>query len=173
MLATIRPKRLGLGGTRSPAVGIGAGATSISGAGGSATSWVRAAKNVEESEDAGIDCETDSDVHLKSEEHSISVSGIVDIVDKQQRDRYVENDDDDDASMHQNSSNLDLPNDDGGVEELDSLSSPLVVLPSPKLVDDHASVVGGGGIEEADDHDVAIDSNATSSPAQSPPRATT
>ena len=76
IVATVRPKRLGLGSNRTSGAGVADGQAA----------WVRA---TEDSEDAGIDCGSDSDV-LKSEH---SVSGNVKA--------------EDDASMQQNSSNHD------------------------------------------------------------------
>ena len=77
IVATVRPKRLGLGSNRTSGAGVADGHGA----------WVRATE--EDSEDAGIDCGSDSDV-LKSEH---SVSGNVKA--------------EDDASMQQNSSNHD------------------------------------------------------------------
>ena len=82
IVATARPKRLGLGGCKSSSVNAGVVAADDH------VSWVRAA--ADDSEDAGIDCGSDSDF-LRSEH---SVSGAVKTEDL-------------DASMHQNSSNQD------------------------------------------------------------------
>jgi len=81
LVATARPKRLGLGGSRSGAASAGASADGQA-------AWVRA--TVDDSEDAGIDCGSDSDV-LRSEH---SVSGLVKTEEL-------------DASIYHNSSNQD------------------------------------------------------------------
>ena len=74
---------MGLGGSRNSGASAGASAADVHAA------WVRA--TAEDSEDAGIDCGSDSDV-LRSEH---SVSGV------------AKTEDLDDASMHHNSSNQD------------------------------------------------------------------
>jgi len=87
VVATARPKRLGLGGSRTSGAGVAESHSHT-------TAWVRstttaAADHDDDSEDAGIDCGSDSDV-LRSEH---SVSGLLKT--------------EDDASMRQNSSNQD------------------------------------------------------------------